>query len=61
MPAIVTRVSTTVYAISPEKGPQPAAPINSLTYQPTFGKVSQANANNAYGPRVIQLALRLMF
>jgi len=57
----VTGVSTTGYAISTVKGNTPETTINSLTYQPTFGKVSQANANNAYGPRVIQVALRLMF
>jgi hypothetical protein len=57
----VTGVSTTGYAISTVKGNTAATTVNSLTYQPTFGTVSSANTNYAYGPRVIQLAMRLVF
>ena len=57
----VTGVSTTGYSISTVKGTTAATTTNTLTYVPTFGTVSSANTNYAYGPRVIQVALRLMF
>ena len=37
------------------------APTSTLTYQPTFGSVTAANANNAYQVRQVLLALRLTF
>jgi len=57
----VTGVTSTGYAISTTQGPTAASTSNSLTYQPTFGTVSTANSNYAYGPRVIQIAARLVF
>ena len=57
----VTGINGTGYAISTTQGSTPATTSNSLTYQPSFGSVTSANSNYAYGPRVIQLALRLMF
>ena len=47
----VTGVNSTAYGISG----------NTLTYQPNFGTTSSANTNYAYGPRVIQLAARVVF
>jgi outer membrane receptor protein involved in Fe transport len=57
----VTGINGTGYAISTSQGNTPATTSNSLTYQPSFGTVTSANSNYAYGPRVIQLALRFMF
>jgi hypothetical protein len=57
----VTGVNSTGYQISTSQGATPSSTVNSLTYQPTFGTVTSANSNYAYGPRQIQLALRLMF
>lgn len=57
----VTGINGTGYAISTVQGATPASTVNSLTYQSSFGTVTSANSNYAYGPRVVQLALRLMF
>lgn len=57
----VTGVNGTGYAISTTQGTTPGATSNSLTYQPAFGTVTNANSNYAYGPRVIQLAARIVF
>ncbi|MEG9437016.1 TonB-dependent receptor [Edaphobacter sp. HDX4] len=57
----VTGINSTGYQISTSQGSTPSSTVNSLTYQPTFGTVTSANSNYAYGPRQIQLALRLMF
>jgi outer membrane receptor protein involved in Fe transport len=57
----VTGVSTTAYSISTTQGSTPGTTTAKLVYQPSFGQVTSANSNYAVGPRVIQLAVRLMF
>jgi outer membrane receptor protein involved in Fe transport len=47
----VTGVNSTAYGITG----------NTLTYQAAFGTTSSANTNYAYGPRVIQIAARVVF
>jgi len=56
----VTGINTTGYVLNTSQT-NPAAPVSTLSYQPTFGSVTAANTNNAYQVRQIQLALRLVF
>jgi hypothetical protein len=51
----VTSVNSLAYTL----GGTPAAPT--LTYNSTFGSVTNANSNFAYTPRQVQLGIRFMF
>ena len=59
----VTGITSQGYVLNtaqPATG-NPAMPVSTLNYQTTFGAVTNANSNNAYQTRQIQLALRLTF
>jgi hypothetical protein len=57
-----TSINGSGYVLSTVQSANTAqAPASTLTYQPTFGSVTAANANNTYQVRQIQLALRLTF
>ena len=56
----VTGVNTTGYAITPNTT-NPGQYAGNLTYQPSFGQVTSANSNYAYGPRQIQISARVVF
>ena len=57
----VTGVNTNGYNITTAQGLTPATTVGTLNYAPTFGSVTSANSNYAYGPRQVQLAARLVF
>lgn len=57
----VTGLNTTGYSIASTQGTTAAATNATIQYQTAFGSVTSANSNYAYGPRNIQLALRLLF
>ncbi len=54
----VTRTDTVGYTIS---GASSASTLPHLTYQPSFGTVTNANSSTIYRERQIQLAFRLIF
>ncbi len=57
-----TSINSSGYVLNTVQSANSAqAPVSTLNYQPTFGSVTAANANNAYQVRQIQLALRLTF
>ena len=53
----VTGVNTSAYTFATNT----AANTSTLTYNPGFQQVQTANSNYAYSPRLIQLAVRLVF
>lgn len=62
----ITGVNTTAYQLSTtQNAPTPTfaggTPVNTLTYQPSFGTPSSANSNYAYNPRLVQVAARFVF
>jgi hypothetical protein len=62
----VTGVNTTAYQLSttqnaPTSTSPGGTPVNTLTYQPSFGVPSSANSNYAYNPRLVQVAARFVF
>ena len=63
----ITGVNTTAYQLSTTQNaptssnPAGGTPVNTMTYQTSFGVPSSANSNYAYNPRLIQLAVRLVF
>jgi hypothetical protein len=54
----VTQISTLGYMIS---GPSSASANPTLTWQPTFGTVTNSNSTNLYRERQLELVLRLRF
>jgi hypothetical protein len=62
----ITGVNTTAYQLSTAQNAPTATtpggtPVNTMTYQPSFGTPSSANSNYAYNPRLIQVAARFVF
>jgi Carboxypeptidase regulatory-like domain/TonB dependent receptor len=57
----ITGLSTQGYSNTVTPGTGTNAPASALTFQPTYGSVTTANSNYAYGPRQIQLAARFVF
>jgi hypothetical protein len=57
----ITGLNTTGYNIASTQGGTAGATAATIQYQTAFGSVTSANSNYAYGPRNIQLALRLLF
>ena len=57
-----TAINTSGYVLNTTQSANTSqAPTATLNFQPTFGTVTAANANNAYQVRQVQLALRLLF
>lgn len=54
----VTGLNTSAYTLTASTT---SAATGTLTYQPSFGTVSNTNNNTAFGPRTIQVAGRLFF
>lgn len=63
----VTGVNTTAYQLTTaQNGPTNAnpaggTPVNTMTFQSSFGVPTSANSNYAYNPRLVQLAARFVF
>lgn len=57
----ITGLNTTGYSIASSQGATAGATSATMQYQTAFGSVTSANSNYAYGPRNIQLAVRLVF
>ncbi len=58
----VTGVNNSAFSSSTSLGATPGATVNTLTFTPaSFGAVTTANSNYAYGPRTVQLGARVNF
>jgi hypothetical protein len=57
----ITGLSTQGYTNFVTQGATAATTKSALTFQPTYGSVTSANSNYAYGTRQIQIAARLVF
>ena len=57
----ITGLTTQGYSLSNVQGATPAATTSSLVYQTSYGAVTSANSNYAYGTRQVQLAARIVF
>jgi hypothetical protein len=57
----ITGLTTLAYSNVVTQGATAATTTSALTYQPSYGTVTSANSNYAYGTRQIQIAARLVF